>query len=346
MTARRQFKRRVRARAEKTGEPYMVARRQLEHRSGQERPMPETTSITDDRNGFSITLPEGWRQVEPHVTASHWQVATFDGREEGAHRYAALLVLPANDKSIEEIVANAAATYTKSGVADVTVEEVSFAERPGRRIEGSLDTRGTTIRVVEHIVVEGDRVYRLAVRSDDIARDRADLDTLVTTFRLRPPTAALKTPGSGAPLTDRALRVVRIADRLAAELGHDAPTGAHLLYGLAAESDGVAGVVVSQAGITASQIRDAVAAVAPSETPAMPPSHKLEHIARRVAPTLATELGHYFVGTEHLLLAVLRDDNDGRALLLTLGLDPAVARAAIASILTASLEERITGGAS
>src|SRR5205823_14550059 len=63
MTARKRFKRRVRARAAKTGESYAVARRHLDHRPGQEPNVPEFRTVTNTLHGFAVDLPEGWREV-------------------------------------------------------------------------------------------------------------------------------------------------------------------------------------------------------------------------------------------------------------------------------------------
>src|SRR5688500_16995894 len=125
MTARKRFKRRVRARAAKTGESYMVARRLLEHRCGLEQALSESNTITDQLHGFALDLPEGWNRVDPSVTASHWQVAAFDGSEEHAHRYAALLILPTGGRSLDEIATSAVSTYEKNRVEGLEVREAT-----------------------------------------------------------------------------------------------------------------------------------------------------------------------------------------------------------------------------
>lgn len=343
MTERKRFKRRVRSRAAQTGESYMVARRLLEHRSGLERTLSETNTITDQLHGFSLELPAGWKRVDPSVTASHWQVAAFDGSEEHAHRYAALLILPTGDRSLDEIVNSAVSTYTKSRVEGLDVHEATLAGLDARRVVGHMDTRGTTIHVIEHIAVDDDRVLRLAVRTNDLERDQQHADQIAKSFRTLPPAAPLPTPGASPPRTDRALRTVRLAARIANELNAGPPTTAHLVWGLAADEGGVAAVALRQAGIDADRVRAALGDPLPEPAPsASEVSDDLAHLVGTVAPSIAVGLGHYYVGTEHLLLAVVGHDCPGQALLTSLGVQPAALRAAVATILTSMLEERIT----
>ena len=305
--------------------------------------LSETNTVTDQIHGFSVDLPTGWKQVDPSVTASHWQVAAFDGSEEKAHRFAALLILPTQGRSLDEIAANAVATYTKSNVEGLDVQAATLAGLEARRVVGHIDTRGTTIHVIEHIAVDDDRVVRLAVRTNDLDRDGPTAAAIAESFRTFPPALPIKGPGADPPRTDRALRTVRLAARIANELNAGPPTTAHLVWGLAADEDGVAAVALREVGVDADRVRTALGD--PLTDPA--PSHAevsddLAHILGKVAPFIATGLGHYYVGTEHLLLAVLHHECPGRVLLASLGIDSAVLRASVSGILTTMLEGRIT----
>ena len=343
MTERKRFKRRVRSRAAKTGESYMVARRLLEHRSGQEHTLSETNTITDQLHGFSLDLPAGWKRVDPSVTASHWQVAAFDGSGEHAHRYAALLILPTRGRSLDEVATSAVSAYTKSRVEGLEVHEAKLAGLDARRVVGHMDTRGTTIHVIEHIAIDDDRVLRLAVRTNDMERDQQDAAQIAKSFRAFPPAAPLSSPGGSPPRTDRALRTIRLAASIANELNAGPPTTAHLVWGLAADEDGVAAVALRDVGMDADRIRTALGDPLPEPAPSSSEvSDDLAHVVGTVAPSVAVGLGHYYVGTEHLLLAVLGHDCPGQALLTSLGVQPPALRASVATILTSMLEERIT----
>jgi hypothetical protein len=101
-----------------------------------------------------------------------------------------------------------------------------------------------------------------------------------------------------------------------------------LVVGLAGEPDGLAMVVVSEMGVTADQIRDAAAALAPAASSASSASKTARHTpfapesrtVLQVAVEEALRLGHNYVGTEHLLLGILAAPETGGAkVLLGLG---------------------------
>jgi hypothetical protein len=127
--------------------------------------------------------------------------------------------------------------------------------------------------------------------------------------------------------TDRAKVVVLKAQNEARDRGHREATSLHLLLGLLAEWEGLAGRSIEAAGIT----RDAVARAA---TDALPPGHEpvpghvpfstgLKKVHELVVRE-ALRLGHNYVGTEHILLGLLEaQDEPGTRVLTGLGLTKA-----------------------
>jgi hypothetical protein len=110
--------------------------------------------------------------------------------------------------------------------------------------------------------------------------------------------------------TNRALRVLEAATSEARGLGHPYIGTEHLLLALYAEPDGVAAKVLTGAGIDRDAVEEAVLRRLPrrDETPEPP----LPHTPRAVAVIEGTVreallLGHNYVGTEHLLLALYAD---------------------------------------
>jgi hypothetical protein len=117
--------------------------------------------------------------------------------------------------------------------------------------------------------------------------------------------AATRPPGLDQ-FTARALRVVAAAADVARDLGHPYVGTEHLLLCLYAEEGGVARAVLTGAGIDRDAVEQAVLHRVPrrDETPEPP----LPHTARAAAVLEATvrealQLGHSYIGTEHLLLA-------------------------------------------
>ena len=109
--------------------------------------------------------------------------------------------------------------------------------------------------------------------------------------------------------TDRARRVVVQAQEQSRLLGRSYIGTEHLLLGMLTEGDGIAGKALTDVGMTLDTVREAVeqlvgrgdAANAGQHIPFTPNAKKcLEN-----ALFQALELGHSYIGTEHLLLSLL-----------------------------------------
>lgn len=133
--------------------------------------------------------------------------------------------------------------------------------------------------------------------------------------------------------TDRARRVIDLANQEAAIFGHENLGTEHILLGLVSEGHGVAAHVLSN--LAPELHLDALRAgvqrfVAPSSTslpvrdfPLNPPATRTVEVAHEEAKRLK----HTYVGTEHLLLALMRV-HDGVALqmLIDAHIDPTEVR--------------------
>jgi len=125
--------------------------------------------------------------------------------------------------------------------------------------------------------------------------------------------------------TERAKKVLGLARKEAQDLNHDYIGTEHLLLGLIREGGGVAANVLRNLGVDIDRIREEVSRyVQPG--PAMKVMGKLPFTPRvkkvlELSLEEAIELGHNYVGTEHLLLGLIRE-NDGVAahVLLDMGL--------------------------
>ena len=127
--------------------------------------------------------------------------------------------------------------------------------------------------------------------------------------------------------TDRARRVIDLANHEAASLGHDCLAAEHILLGLASEGHGVAAHVLEHLGQDVDTLRAGVARmVAPG--PQSLPFHDfpLTPAAKRTiefAHEDVQRLGHSYVGTEHLLLGLMRvHDSVAVRLLVDADVDP------------------------
>ncbi|MFH1002962.1 MAG: ATP-dependent Clp protease ATP-binding subunit [Chloroflexota bacterium] len=110
--------------------------------------------------------------------------------------------------------------------------------------------------------------------------------------------------------SERARRVLTLAQEEAQRYNHSYICTEHLLLGLTREEEGVAAKVLTNLGITLSKIRSAVEfIIGRSEKPSSS-EIGLTPRAKRVielAIDEARQLGHNYIGTEHLLLGLLRE---------------------------------------
>lgn len=116
-------------------------------------------------------------------------------------------------------------------------------------------------------------------------------------------------PSDGfASFTERARNVVA-AQEAARDRGHSQITSAHLLLGLLQAPESISSLVLNQQQVDLDALsRTAQAAVpadADGEPPALIPFTEDARESLKLAPQQAQHLGHPYVGTEHLLLALL-----------------------------------------
>src|SRR3989442_14751595 len=110
---------------------------------------------------------------------------------------------------------------------------------------------------------------------------------------------------------DRAKRVLALAQDEAIRFNHNYIGTEHLLLGLVREGEGVAARVLDSLGAELSKVRTAVEFIigrghpttSPSQSTLSPRTKKLIELA--IAE--ARKLGHSHVGTEHLLLGLVRE---------------------------------------
>jgi hypothetical protein len=125
--------------------------------------------------------------------------------------------------------------------------------------------------------------------------------------------------------TPRARGAIEATQGEARAAGNDYIGTEHLVLGLLSQPEGLAAKALDGQGITAEQIRAAMTVVlgprretVPEHIPFSGPAKKALELTVREA----LRLDHDYVGTEHLLLGVLADDqNVGARVLLGLGFD-------------------------
>ena len=120
--------------------------------------------------------------------------------------------------------------------------------------------------------------------------------------------------------TEKANNALNLAIESAQELGHTYIGTEHVVLGLLREGTGVAASVLGARGITAAGYRDKVVeAESSGEFCRLTPEDFTPRAkkAMEMAMAEAASMQHGYVGTEHILLAVLRDDTSVAVRLLT-----------------------------
>lgn len=150
--------------------------------------------------------------------------------------------------------------------------------------------------------------------------------------------------------TEKARIAISEAHDAACELGHNYIGSEHIVIGLLREGTGVAAKVLERADITEEKVIDKVTeltgsgeALSPeSELPLTPRTKRILQIAAMEAQSM----GHSYIGTEHLLMAILREgDSVGVRVLVELGLDINRFYHEVVDALSAGVTEPAAGGA-
>ena len=125
--------------------------------------------------------------------------------------------------------------------------------------------------------------------------------------------------------TERAKNVLDLAQAAASELGHGYVGSEHILLGLSREGGGVAAKVLRESGLESRLILDLIEKNIGRGGAGEFPPQGLTPRAKRVielAISEANRLGHNYIGTEHLLMGILREyDSVAAKLIVSTGVD-------------------------
>jgi ATP-dependent Clp protease ATP-binding subunit ClpC len=151
--------------------------------------------------------------------------------------------------------------------------------------------------------------------------------------------------------TDRARSVLVIAQDEARRLHHGYIGTEHILLGLVRQADGVAAEILTSIGVTVDAVRSAVEAMlGESHDPAVQAESASPPFTPRAKKVLelslreALQLGHNYIGTEHILLGIIREGEGVAAQVLAgLGVDLAATRQSVIAVVSGQQREGYTG---
>ena len=149
--------------------------------------------------------------------------------------------------------------------------------------------------------------------------------------------------------TPRAEESLRLAQEAAQDLGHGYVGCEHLLLGLLREEEGIAHRVLSEYGLTDEMITGILQRSVGQGSSGDAPSQGLTPRAKSVIELAVGEshrMGAGYIGTEHLLMGLLREgSNMAVRILRTVGVDPRKMYASVQQKLSESTPHTVTSGA-
>ncbi|MFJ5033582.1 Clp protease N-terminal domain-containing protein [Streptomyces sp. NPDC088560] len=149
--------------------------------------------------------------------------------------------------------------------------------------------------------------------------------------------------------TPRARNVVVAAHNEAAAAHNPEGRPEHLVLGLLAEPEGLAAKAIIEQDVLLDSVRQAATAALPPASDDMPDLIPYGPEAKKALELTfreALRLGHNYIGTEHILLALLEQEN-GEGVLSALGITKGGTEKYIAKVLSLMADQKIpgTGGA-
>ncbi|HEY9667292.1 MAG TPA: ATP-dependent Clp protease ATP-binding subunit [Coleofasciculaceae cyanobacterium] len=138
--------------------------------------------------------------------------------------------------------------------------------------------------------------------------------------------------------TDAAITVIRLAQEEARRLGHNFIGTEQILLGLIGEEHGVAAQVLQSLGVTLKEVREEIEKIigrgsgfVAVDIPFTPRSRRVLELSLEASRSF----GQDYIGTEHLLLALIRDgDGVAAKVLLNLGIDSKEVRTKVIEMLS------------
>jgi hypothetical protein len=217
---------------------------------------------------------------------------------------------------------------------DELIEEVKKASPDAlEQLSGAVVAAGHLGEVADHLIGHFvDQARRSGASWTDIGRSMGvTKQAAQQRFVAKGDAPALDASQGFSRFTDRARKVVVVAQNEAHAAGNAEIGISHLVLGLLSEPGGLGTSAIIEQGVSLDAVRQVATATLPAraeEVPALVPFDAHARKALELTFREALRMGHDHVGTEHILLALLEVE-DGTGVLAGLGVDKARAEAGI-----------------
>lgn len=239
-------------------------------------------------------------------------------------------------------------TTNSSGKASVRLDDLIDAIK--KTHSDALDQLQNAVIVADHMSDVADHLIghfvdqarRSGASWTDIGRSMG-VTRQAAQKRFVPKAEADLDPSQGfGRYTEKARKAVMAAHEQCKALGGTEGLPAHLVLGLIGEPDSIGARAVTAQGVSLDTVREAALAALPPAAEEVPELVPYGPAAKKVLELTfreALRLGHNYVGTEHILLALLEFEN-GEGVLSGAGVDKAAAEGHIARMLAELVQER------
>jgi hypothetical protein len=210
---------------------------------------------------------------------------------------------------------------------------------------GALDQLSDAVLAADHLAEVADhlighfvdRARRSGASWSDIGRSMGVTKQAAQKRFVPKPEADLDPSQGFSRFTARARNVVVAAQSAARSAGNATIAPSHLVLGLLSEPDGLGAQAITGQGVALDAVRRTATATLPpavDEVPELIPFDAQAQKALELTFRVALRLGHDYIGTEHILLALL-DAEDGTGVLAGLGVDRERAEADVTAAVAA-----------
>jgi hypothetical protein len=187
MTAGKNFKRRVRERARRTGESYTAALRHLRSSDQPEEALAMQWQRTEKSTfGYTIQVPAGWVEREADLRNSPWETARFVDPADRRHSVIVFRNPIGPRLGAIEMARRAQTALAASGFVDFEIAEAEWGAGVGARLDCAKHDTGRIWAVREYFAVTDGVGFCLGFGSAVPEEDEQLLIEMAGTFEIRP----------------------------------------------------------------------------------------------------------------------------------------------------------------
>jgi hypothetical protein len=158
MTEQKNFRRRVRERARRTGESYTAALRHLRPSDHPEVPAMSWQRMEKTDFGYAVSVPDGWVEREVDLKNSPWETARFVEPSDRRHSVIVFRNPVGPQRAAIDVAERARTALTATGFGELEIVGAEWAGASGQRLDGVKRDAGRVWAVREYFLVTADGI--------------------------------------------------------------------------------------------------------------------------------------------------------------------------------------------